>query len=164
MKQRRWTRHLHVIGSLSLYIHGCCYRSPKHLWDLLLPQTEITLNFLRQATLEPSRYTWSYFHGPFNYDATPIRPLVCYIIAHIKTGKRHYWDFRGAASWNVGVAPQHYRCHTIVEKALTQWSSEIITLPSPPSQPRTALSMAWTHSHAPYPKILTLHATIKFLR
>ena len=27
---------------------------PKHLWDLLLPQTELTLNLLRQATLVPT--------------------------------------------------------------------------------------------------------------
>ena len=27
------------------------------------------------------------------------------------------WYFRGTAGWNVGVALQHYRCYTIVEKA-----------------------------------------------
>ena len=59
----------------------------------------------------------SYFHGPFNYDATPIRPLGCDIIAHRKIGTSNYWDFRGAAGWYVGVALQHYRCHTIAEKA-----------------------------------------------
>ena len=45
---------------------------PRNLWDLLLPQTELTLNFLRKAILNPTRSAWSYFHGPFNYDATPI--------------------------------------------------------------------------------------------
>ena len=33
------------------------------------------------------------------------------------TGTRHLWDFRGAAGWNVGVALQHYWCHTIVEES-----------------------------------------------
>ena len=89
----------------------------RNLWDLLLPQNELTLNLLRQATLDPSRLTWSYFHGPFNYDAAPIVPLGCNIIAHKKTGTRHSWDFRGPAVWNVGVALQYYRCHTIVAKA-----------------------------------------------
>ena len=28
---------------------------PKNLWDLLLPQTELTLNLPRQATLDPTR-------------------------------------------------------------------------------------------------------------
>ena len=89
---------------------------PRNLWDLLLPQNELTLNLLRQATLDPSRSAWSYFHGTFNYDATPIGPLGCDIITHKKTGTRHSWDFQGAAGCNVGVALQHYRCHTIVEK------------------------------------------------
>ena len=90
---------------------------PRNLWDLLLPQAELTLNLLRQEILDPSQSAWSYFHGSFNYDATPIGPLGCDIIAHRKTGTRNSWDFRGAAGWYVGVALQHYRCHTIVAKA-----------------------------------------------
>ena len=34
-----------------------------------------------------------------------------------KNRARKSWDFRGAAGWYVGVAHQHYRCHTIVAKA-----------------------------------------------
>ena len=90
---------------------------PRSLWDLLLPQTELTLNLLRQATLDLTISAWSYFHGPFNYDATLIGPLGCDSIAHKKIGTRHSWDFRGAAGWYVGVAFQHYHCHTIVAKA-----------------------------------------------
>ena len=30
---------------------------------------------------------------------------------------RNSWDFRGVAGWYVGVALQHYRCHTIVTKS-----------------------------------------------
>ena len=80
---------------------------PRKLLDLLPPQTELTLNLLRQATLDPSGSACLYFHGPFNYDATPIGPLCCNIIAHKKTGTRHLWDFRGAAGWNVSVALLH---------------------------------------------------------
>ena len=40
--------------------------SPRNIWDLLLPQAEITLNFLRQATLDPLQSEWSYLHGSFN--------------------------------------------------------------------------------------------------
>ena len=31
----------------------------RNLWDLLLPRTELTLNLLRQATLEPTGSAWS---------------------------------------------------------------------------------------------------------
>ena len=48
---------------------------PRNLWELLLPHTEVTLNLIWQATLGPSRSDWAYFHGPFNYDATPLGSL-----------------------------------------------------------------------------------------
>ena len=83
----------------------------RNLWDLLLPQTELTLNLIRQATLDPTRSAWSYFHGPFNYDATPTGPLGCDIIAHKKIGTRHSWEFCSAAF-------QHYCCHKITAKAI----------------------------------------------
>ena len=80
---------------------------PGNLWDLLLSQTEVTLNLLRQTTLDPTRSACSYFHGPFNYEATPIVSLGCDIITNKKTGTRHSWDFRGAAGWYFGVVLQH---------------------------------------------------------
>ena len=90
---------------------------PRNLWDLLLPHMEVTLNLLRQATLHPFRSAWVYFNSPFNYKCTPLGPLGCHIIAHENTGTRKLWDFYGAAGWNVGVALQRYRCHTIVAKS-----------------------------------------------
>ena len=109
--------HPHLQGTLSIHPAGVAPDLPRILWDPLLPQTELTLNLLIQANLNPTRSTWSYFHGPFNYDATPIGPLGCDIIAHTKIGTRNSWDFRGAVGWYVGVALQHYRCHKIVVKA-----------------------------------------------
>ena len=82
---------------------------PRNLWDLLLPQTEVALNLLRQSTLDSSKSAWMYFHGPFNYDATPIGPLGCHSIVHRNTVTRKLWDLCGAAGWNVGVALQQYR-------------------------------------------------------
>ena len=79
---------------------------PRNLWGLLLPQTELTLNLLRKATLYPSKLAWVYFRGPLNYDSTPLGTLGCNIIAHKKTGTRNLWYFRGTAGWNVGVALQ----------------------------------------------------------
>ena len=98
-------------------ITDVAHNHPRNLWDLLIPQMKVALNFLRQATLEPSRSDWAYFHGPFNYDATPLGPMGCNIISHKKTGTRNSWDFRGTAGWNVGVSLQPYWCHTIVSKA-----------------------------------------------
>ena len=33
---------------------------PKFLWNHLLPQTEMTLNFLRQSTLDPTKSAWEF--------------------------------------------------------------------------------------------------------
>ena len=61
---------------------------PRHLWDLLLPQTKMTLNLMRQATANPAISAWEYFNGKFNYNATPLGPLGISVIVHTKTGSR----------------------------------------------------------------------------
>jgi hypothetical protein len=43
---------------------------PRYLWDLLLPQTKLTLNLLCQSSIMPSMSAWEHFNGPFNYNAT----------------------------------------------------------------------------------------------
>ena len=44
----------HFLSILAWIVHNY----PKNLWYLLLPQTELTLNLLRQATIKPSIYAW----------------------------------------------------------------------------------------------------------
>ena len=90
-----------------------------NLWDLLLPQTKLNLNLLRQATLDPSSSAWVYFHGPFNYDATPIGPLGCNIITHKKFGTINSWDFCGTSGLNVGVALVLLECYTDIQTGCT---------------------------------------------
>ena len=48
---------------------------PKLMWDNLLGQTELTLNILCQATLDPLISEWEYFNGPFDYAATLLGPI-----------------------------------------------------------------------------------------
>ena len=54
------------------------------LWDLLIPQTELTLNLLRQARLDHTKSAWEAFSGPLNYDTMPLGPLGCEVISHKK--------------------------------------------------------------------------------
>ena len=44
------------------------------MWDKLLPQTELSLNILRQSIIAPFLSTWEAFNVPFNFDATPLAP------------------------------------------------------------------------------------------
>ncbi len=41
------------------------------LWDRLLPQTILTLNFLWQAKADPSMSTYQFLHGEFDYNKMP---------------------------------------------------------------------------------------------
>jgi hypothetical protein len=81
---------------------------PNHRWDKLLPQTELTLNLLRQSTIAPSISAWESFNGPLNYDATPLGPIGCPVIIHNKASTRNSWDFRGRDGFSIGPALQHY--------------------------------------------------------
>ena len=55
---------------------------PKFIWDNLFVQTELKLNLLRQATLNPSVSAWEYLNRAFDYTETPLRPIGCKIIIH----------------------------------------------------------------------------------
>jgi hypothetical protein len=55
---------------------------PKLRWDLLLPQMELTLNLLRQSQYNPKISMWECLNRPFNFDATPMGPPGCCVVAH----------------------------------------------------------------------------------
>ena len=61
---------------------------PKFMWDNLLVQTELTINLLRQATLNPSMSAWEYFNGAFDFTATPLVPIGCKLIIHTTKTKK----------------------------------------------------------------------------
>ena len=50
---------------------------PPYLWDLLLPQAELTLNLLRQSNLNPWISAWEFFQGPLDFNKTPLGPVGC---------------------------------------------------------------------------------------
>ncbi len=47
-----------------------------YLWDLLLPQAELTLNLLHQVILNSRISAWEFFQRPFDFNKTPLGPLV----------------------------------------------------------------------------------------
>ena len=95
-----WTFKAHFLSILT----GITPDLPKHLWDHLLTQTEMTLNFLRQETLNPTKSAWGFFNAAFDYTATPVGPLGCQIIIHKKNSVRKSWDFRGKYGWSLGCS------------------------------------------------------------
>ena len=88
---------------------------PNFLWDKLLPQTELTLNLIRQFNIAPDISAWEHFNSHFNFDATPLAPLGSPIIIHNKPGTRRSWDFCGCKGFTIGPALEYYRCFQVVD-------------------------------------------------
>ena len=88
---------------------------PPYLWDLLLPQAELTLNLLRQSSLNPKISAWEYFNGPFDFNKTPLGPVGCRVLIHAKPATRRSWDFRAKEGFYIGPALDSYRCFKLVK-------------------------------------------------
>jgi hypothetical protein len=91
-----------------------------YLWDLLLPQAELTINLLCQATANPKISAWEYFNGPFDFNKTPLAPMGCRVLIHAKPSVRQSWDYRAKQGFYVGPALNHYRCYELVKSDTKQ--------------------------------------------
>ena len=61
---------------------------PLSEWNRLIPQTNITLNLLQNARVNPKLSAYSYMYGDFNFRATPMAPPGTKIIAHVAPSAR----------------------------------------------------------------------------
>ena len=111
-EQATQTFKAHFLAILS----GVAPYFPRHLWDLILLQTKMKLNLLRQATANLAIYVWEYFISKFNYNATPLGPLGISIIVHTKTGRQQSWNFQGKYVWIIGALMTHYHCQHVIPK------------------------------------------------
>lgn len=68
---------------------------PMHLWDLLMPQCDMTLNMLRASRVYPKLSANDAVNGTFNFNATPLAPVGCKVVVHEKPDKRKTWDPAG---------------------------------------------------------------------
>ena len=80
---------------------------PNVMWENLLVQTELTINLLRQATLNPRMSAWEYYNGAFDYSATLLGPIGCKIMIHNTSNKGKFWGQRGREGFSVGPALYH---------------------------------------------------------
>ena len=62
------------------------------MWDQLLVQTELALNLLKQATLNPLISTWGYLNVPFDFTATPLEPLGSKVVIHNTVNTQNLCD------------------------------------------------------------------------
>ena len=93
---------------------------PPHLWDWLLPQTEITINLIRQSNATPNVSAYAHLSGPFDYNKMPLAPLGCQVQVHEKTDKQGTWAFHSIDGWYLSTSPIHYRTHRCHVKGTTR--------------------------------------------
>ena len=91
---------------------------PKIMWENLLAQTELTLNLLCLATLNPRILAWEHFNGAFDYSETSLGPIRCKIIIHTTSNNHKSWNQRGRKGFSVGPALHHYRCIQAIDKKI----------------------------------------------
>jgi hypothetical protein len=89
---------------------------PMRPWDRLLPQTILTLNFLRQSNTVPTVLAHQYVHGNFKYNKMPLAPMGCAVQLHQSNTRRASWAENLMDGWYLQTSPEHYRCHVIYVK------------------------------------------------
>jgi hypothetical protein len=97
---------------------------PMHLWYILLPQAELTLNLLRTSRLHPQLSAAAHYHGLVDYNKIDFAPPGCKIIAHEKPGKRRAWAPHGQHGYSLGPTMHHYPCQNVY--ILTTASEHIV--------------------------------------
>ncbi len=90
---------------------GVANNFPPSLWDRLLPQTELTLNLLRQSNVLPNILTYAHLSGPFDYNKMPLAPMGCEVLVHEKADKQGTWAYHSIDGWYLSTSPDHYRTH-----------------------------------------------------
>jgi hypothetical protein len=75
---------------------------PPSLCDCLLPQTEITINLIRQsnANATPNVFAYAHLSGPFDYNTMPLAPMGCEAQVHEKTDKCCTWAYHSVDGWS----------------------------------------------------------------
>jgi hypothetical protein len=80
---------------------------PINLWEILLPQSEITLNLLRSSRLHPQLSAAAHYHDLIDYNKTAFGPPGYNIIAHEKPSQIRPWAAHGQHGWSLGPSMHH---------------------------------------------------------
>jgi hypothetical protein len=91
---------------------------PPSLWNRLLPQTEVTLNLLRQSNTMPTRSAYAHLNGPFDYNKMPLAPMGCEVQVHKKSDSHGTWAYHSVDGWYLSTLPEHYRMHVCHIKSI----------------------------------------------
>ena len=119
---------------------------PLMLWDKLLEQAVMTLNFLRASRVNPRLSAHEQLNGGFDFNRTPLGPLGCKVIFHEVPSARGSWSPHGVEGCYVGPAMEHYRCYKV-------WIEET-------RAERTGNTLVWLPKLIPVPKTSSADAAV----
>ena len=80
---------------------------PPFLWYQLLPQAEVTVNFLRGSNVAPNLSSYAHISGKLYYNKMPLAPMVCEAQVHENTDKRGTWAYHSVDGWYLSTSPEH---------------------------------------------------------
>ena len=100
------------------------------IWDILLQQAKISLNFLTQSRTIPHLSAYTYISGEFDYNRTPLAPPGKRLVIHNRPNERASWEPHGEESWYIGPEMEHCRCHnTYIPKTRAERISDTVDFP-----------------------------------
>ena len=88
---------------------GCDPTFPMKLWDLLLPQAEVTLNMLRSSALSVHVSAYQHLCGAWDWNRYPLAPLGMLVVTLVSASIRQSFADHGEQAFYLGPALQHYR-------------------------------------------------------
>jgi hypothetical protein len=171
MHRRNWAeRAIRTFKSHFLSIlAGVDSAFPPYLWDLLLPQAQLTLNLLWQSTLNPRISTWEYFQGPFDFNKTPLGPVGCRVLIHAKPVTRRSWDFQAKQGFYIGPTLDSYWCFKLINadnkrqciSDTVEFCHKYLAIPAPPPR-RIGSSRDYSRLQELLPGLRRLQASPKW--
>jgi hypothetical protein len=90
---------------------------PINEWDLLLPQSEMTLNLMRPSHTRDQSSAYEHLHGKDDFLRNPIAPIGTQVIIHESPDSRPSWSPHGVKGYYIGPAMEHYRSYRILIEA-----------------------------------------------
>jgi hypothetical protein len=87
---------------------------PLYLWDLLLPQAELTQSTSTVCS-QPLDLHVGILPSPFDFNKTLLGLVGYRMLIHTKPATRHSWDFCAKEGYYIGLALDSYCCFTLVK-------------------------------------------------
>jgi hypothetical protein len=113
-------RHSMIEGAIKTFknhfISGLCSVDPNfllRLWDNLLPHATITLNHLRQSSINPRLCEYDQLNGHYYFNHVSMEPSCTTVISYVKPDQCAIWAPHGMDGWYIGPSLDHYRCYRI---------------------------------------------------